>query len=89
MPQSRSPRPATRYNWRRGYGGVDTDAVKIPRSCASRTPLKRLLAEAETVQRCSAGGLEGDPDPSAKCRAGDMLTTTLGMSERLACKPLG
>jgi|KBSMisStaDraftv2_1062788.scaffolds.fasta_scaffold1965091_1 transposase-like protein len=41
--------PATLYNWRRAYGGMDTDAAK---------ELKEL-------------------------------TTTLGMSERLACKAVG
>lgn len=28
---------ATLYNWRRQYGGMDTDAAKDSRSCASRT----------------------------------------------------
>lgn len=30
--------PATLYNWRRTYGGMDTDAAKSSRNCASRTP---------------------------------------------------
>ncbi|WP_433755766.1 transposase [Nocardia sp. CA-135398] len=29
---------ATLYNWRRQYGGVDTEAAKGSRRCASRTP---------------------------------------------------
>lgn len=37
--------PATLYNWRRQYGGVDTDAAKELREQNSR--LKRLLADAE------------------------------------------
>ena len=28
---------ATLYNWRRTYGGMDVDAAKHSRSCASRT----------------------------------------------------
>ena len=28
---------ATLYNWRRAYGGMDTDAARSSRSCASRT----------------------------------------------------
>ena len=29
---------ATLYNWRRTYGGMDADAAKSSRNCASRTP---------------------------------------------------
>ena len=37
--------PATLYNWRRGYGGMDPDAAKELREQSGR--LKRLLADAE------------------------------------------
>ena len=37
--------PATLYNWRRGYGGMDPDAAKELREQNGR--LKRLLADAE------------------------------------------
>ena len=37
--------PATLYNWRRTYGGMDTDAAKELREQNAR--LKRLLADAE------------------------------------------
>jgi putative transposase len=40
--------PATLYNWRRTYGGMDTDAAKELREQNAR--LKRLLAEAEVVK---------------------------------------
>jgi putative transposase len=39
---------ATLYNWRRAYGGMDTDAAKELREQNAR--LKRLLAEAELVK---------------------------------------
>jgi putative transposase len=40
--------PATLYNWRRGYAGMDTDAAKELKELREQTArLKRLLAEAE------------------------------------------
>jgi len=40
--------PATLYNWRRGYGGMDIDAAKeLKELRAQNSRLKRLLAEAE------------------------------------------
>jgi transposase-like protein len=40
--------PATLYNWRRGYGGMDTDAAKELKELREQNArLKRLLAEAE------------------------------------------
>ena len=30
--------PATLYNWRRAYGGMDTDAAKELKKCGNRTP---------------------------------------------------
>ena len=40
--------PATLYNWRRGYGGMDTDAAKELKELRDQNArLKRLLAEAE------------------------------------------
>jgi putative transposase len=42
---------ATLYNWRRGYGGMDTDAAKELKDLREQnTRLKRLLAEAELVK---------------------------------------
>jgi putative transposase len=39
---------ATLYNWRRGYGGMDTDAAKELKELREQNGrLKRLLAEAE------------------------------------------
>ena len=40
--------PATSYNWRRAYGGMDADAAKELKELREQnTRLKRLLAEAE------------------------------------------
>jgi putative transposase len=40
--------PATLYNWRRAYGGMDTDAAKELKELREQNSrLKRLLAEAE------------------------------------------
>ena len=41
-------RPATLYNWRRSYGGMDPDAAKELKELREQNGrLKRLLAEAE------------------------------------------
>jgi putative transposase len=43
--------PATLYNWRRGYGGMDTSAAKELKELREQNArLKRLLAEAERVK---------------------------------------
>ncbi|HEV7829727.1 MAG TPA: transposase [Pseudonocardiaceae bacterium] len=43
--------PATLYNWRRVYGGMDTDAAKDLKELREQNArLKRLLAEAELVK---------------------------------------
>ncbi len=43
--------PATLYNWRRGYGGMDTSAFKELKELREQNArLKRLLAEAERVK---------------------------------------
>jgi putative transposase len=40
--------PATLYNWRRTYGGMDTDAAKELKDLREQNArLKRLLADAE------------------------------------------
>ena len=40
--------PATLYNWRRSYGGMDPDAVKELKELREQNGrLKRLLADAE------------------------------------------
>ena len=38
---------ATLYNWRRAYGGMDTDAAKELKELREQNRLKRLLADAE------------------------------------------
>lgn len=43
--------PATLYNWRRSYGGMDTDAARELKELREQNArLKRLLAEAELVK---------------------------------------
>ena len=81
---------ATLYDWRRAYGGMDTDAAKELKELREQNArLKRLLAEAELVKDALREVAKGKPEPSCKRRAVDMLTATLGMSERLACKAVG
>ncbi|BBZ32055.1 IS3 family transposase [Mycolicibacterium confluentis] len=82
--------PATLYNWRRSYGGMDTDAAKELKELREQNArLKRLLAEAELVRTLCGRSRRKILSPAAKRRAVDMLTTALGMSERLACKAVG
>ncbi|WP_411289691.1 MULTISPECIES: IS3 family transposase [Mycobacteriaceae] len=83
--------PATLYNWRRSYGGMDTDAAKELKELREQNArLKRLLAEAELVKDALREVGEGKIlSPAAKRRAVDMLKETLGMSERLACTAVG
>ncbi|MGV0476848.1 IS3 family transposase [Mycobacterium kansasii] len=82
---------ATLYNWRRAYGGMDTDAAKELRELREQnTRLKRLLAEAELEKDALREVAKGKIlSPAAKRRAVDMLKDTLSMSERLACKAVG
>ncbi|MGE2736101.1 IS3 family transposase [Mycolicibacterium vaccae] len=82
---------ATLYNWRRSYGGMDTDAAKELKELREQNArLKRLLAEAELVNDALREVAKGKIlSPAAKRRAVDMLITTLDMSERLACKAVG
>ncbi|HEY4795523.1 MAG TPA: IS3 family transposase [Mycobacterium sp.] len=82
---------ATLYNWRRAYGGMDTDAAKELKELREQNArLKRLLAEAELVKdalrEVAKGKILG---PAAKRRAVEMLKDTLSISERLACKAVG
>ena len=81
---------ATLYNWRRGYGGMDTDAAKELKELREQNSrLKRLLAEAELEKDALREVAWKILSPAAKRRAVDMLTTTLSLSERLACKAVG
>ncbi|HEY2199760.1 MAG TPA: IS3 family transposase [Mycobacterium sp.] len=82
---------ATLYNWRRAYGGMDTDAAKELKELREQNSrLKRLLAEAELEKDALREVAKGKIlSPAAKRRAVDMLTTTSSMSERLACKAVG
>ncbi|WP_372584727.1 IS3 family transposase [Mycobacteroides abscessus] len=83
--------PATLYNWRRTYGGMDTDAAKELKELREQNArLKRLLAEAELEKDALREVGEGKIlSPAAKRRAVDMLKDTMSMSERLACKAVG
>jgi hypothetical protein len=48
--------PATLYNWRRAYGGMDTDAAKELKELREQNArLKRLLAEAELEKGAPCG----------------------------------
>ncbi|MCF8572121.1 IS3 family transposase [Gordonia sp. HY002] len=82
---------ATLYNWRRSYGGMDLDAAKELKDLREQNGrLKRLLAEAELEKDALREVAKGKIlSPDAKRTAVDMLETTLGMSERLACKAVG
>ncbi|MEU1525389.1 IS3 family transposase [Nocardia rhamnosiphila] len=82
---------ATLYNWRRQYGGMDTDAAKELKELREQNArLKRLLADAElekdALREIAPGKLLS---PAAKRRAVDMLQQVKGMSERFACKVVG
>nr|WP_163887619.1 IS3 family transposase [Mycolicibacterium hippocampi] len=83
--------PATLYNWRRTYGGMDTDAAKELKELREQNArLKRLLADAELEKDALREVAKGKIlSPAAKRRAVDMLKATLSMSERLACKAVG
>ncbi|WP_372341547.1 IS3 family transposase [Nocardia sp. CC216A] len=82
---------ATMYNWRRQYGGVDTDAAKELKELREQNArLKRLLADAELEKDALREIAKGKIlSPSAKRRAVDMLKDVKDMSERLACKVVG
>ncbi|MFN8087927.1 MAG: IS3 family transposase [Mycobacterium sp.] len=82
---------ATLYNWRRAYGGMDTDAAKELKELREQNArLKRLLAEAELVKDALREVARGKfLSPAAKRRAVDMLKDTMRMSERLACNAVG
>ncbi|WP_157101599.1 IS3 family transposase [Nocardia shimofusensis] len=82
---------ATLYNWRRQYGGMDTDAAKELKELREQNArLKRLLADAElekdALREIARGKFLG---PAAKRRAVDMLMQVKGMSERFACRVVG
>ncbi|MGV0582090.1 IS3 family transposase [Mycolicibacterium elephantis] len=83
--------PATLYNWRRAYGGMDTDAARELKELREQNArLKRLLADAELEKDALREVAKGKIlSPAAKRRAVDMLKETLSMSERLACKAVG
>ena len=53
---------ATPYNWRRAYGGMDTDAAKELKELREQNArLKRLLAEAELVKDALREVAKGTP----------------------------
>ncbi|WP_280255018.1 IS3 family transposase [Nocardia wallacei] len=82
---------ATLYNWRRQYGGVDTDAAKELKELREQNArLKRLLADAELEKDALREVAKGKPlSPATKRRAVDMLKQVKGLSERFACKVVG
>jgi hypothetical protein len=81
---------ATLYNWRRAYGGMDTDAAKeLEELREQNSRLKRLWLRPNWKRMPCARWPRENSEPSAKRRAVDMLTTTLSMSEQLACKAVG
>ncbi|MDJ0401799.1 IS3 family transposase [Rhodococcus rhodochrous] len=82
---------ATLYNWRRQYGGMDADAAKELKELREQNSrLKRLLADAELEKDALREIGEGKIlSPTAKRAAITMLTDTLQMSERFACKVVG
>ncbi|MFI6366798.1 IS3 family transposase [Nocardia sp. NPDC050630] len=82
---------ATLYNWRRQFGGMDTDAAKELKELREQNArLKRLLADAElekdALREIAKGKILG---PAAKRRAVDMLREVQSLSERFACKVVG
>jgi hypothetical protein len=82
--------PATLYNWRRTYRGMDTDAAKELKELREQNGRLKRLGRGRAGERRPAGGGQGKIlSPAAKRRAVDMLKTTLSMSERLACKAVG
>ena len=82
---------ATLYNWRRTYGGMDTDAAKELKELREQNaPVQAAAGRGRTGEGRLAGGGQGKIlSPAAKRRAVDMLKDTLSMSERLACKAVG
>ena len=76
---------ATLYNWRRAYGGIDTDAARELKELREQNSrLKAAAGRGRTGKGCPARGGQGKIlSPAAKRRAVDMLTSTLRMSERL------
>ncbi|MFP1155835.1 transposase, partial [Mycobacterium sherrisii] len=62
---------ATLYNWRRIYGGMDTDAAKELKELREQNAgLKRLLSRCRAGEGRVAGGRQGKIlSPAAKRRA--------------------
>ncbi|WP_439956518.1 IS3 family transposase [Nocardia nova] len=82
---------ATMYNWRRQFGGMDTDAAKELKELREQNArLKRLLADAELEKDALREIAKGKIlSPAAKRRAVDMLKNVQSLSERFACKVVG
>ena len=73
---------ATLYNWRRTYGGMDTDAAKeLKELRVQNGRLKRLLAEAELEARYGGG-----QEILSRCQPAPWSSTHVGA---LACKAVG
>jgi putative transposase len=59
--------PATLYNWRRTYGGLDTDAAKELKELREQNArLKRLLAEAEREKDALREVAKENSEPSCQ-----------------------
>ncbi|OZE92409.1 hypothetical protein CH298_02395 [Rhodococcoides fascians] len=82
---------ATLCNWRRQYGGMDTDAAKELKELREQNgKLKRLLAEAELEKDALREVAKKKIlSPAAKRRAVDLLVKTMSLSKRLACRAVG
>ncbi|MBF6303097.1 IS3 family transposase [Nocardia amamiensis] len=82
---------ATLYNWRRQYGGMDTDAAKELKELREQNArLKRLLADAELEKDALREIAKGKMvSPAARRRVVGMLKDGFGMSERFACRVVG
>jgi putative transposase len=74
---------ATLYNWRRTYGGMDTDAAKeLTELREQNGRLKRLLAEAELERRPKGGGLDVSSASRSTEQSWIRPTTVVGPSLR-------
>ena len=83
--------PATLYNWRRAYGGMDTDAAKELKELREQNArLKRLLAEAELVKDALWEVAKGNSEPNCQAPRRRHAQGNLGhVGRRPGARPLG
>jgi hypothetical protein len=78
---------ATLCRWRRAYGAMETNAARKLKELRERNARLAVVGQSGARERRAAsGGQEEILSPAAQRRAVDMLTTTLRMPQRLACK---